>query len=154
GVVALTSDNNRVVLESYASSNIKSKQAPVYLYPNTDKVPGLNRFAFTLSNADNAYSSDGYIMFGSDENYDYGAGIRFSKERNKGLVQIVNGRYATGGDTTIEAGYGKFNMLKRRDGNRYIHIQSTDLLSVGSDDAGDRIASNSIYRRTYSATAN
>ena len=76
----------------------------------------------------------------SDENYDYGAGIRFSKERNKGLVQIVNGRYATGGDTTIEAGYGKFNMLKRRDGNRYIHIQSTDLLSVGSDDAGDRIS--------------
>ncbi|GAB5890546.1 hypothetical protein JMUB7554_27580 [Staphylococcus aureus] len=63
-------------------------------------------------------------MFGSDENYDYGAGIRFSKERNKGLVQIVNGRYATGGDTTIEAGYGKFNMLKRRDGNRLslIHI--------------------------------
>ncbi|HAR4945353.1 TPA: hypothetical protein O6W58_002832, partial [Staphylococcus aureus] len=61
---------------------------------------------------------------------------------------------ATGGDTTIEAGYGKFNMLKRRDGNRYIHIQSTDLLSVGSDDAGDRIASNSIYRRTYSAAAN
>ncbi|MET1374865.1 structural protein, partial [Staphylococcus aureus] len=66
----------------------------------------------------------------------------------------VNGRYATGGDTTIEAGYGKFNMLKRRDGNRYIHIQSTDLLSVGSDDEGDRIASNSIYRRTYSAAAN
>ncbi|HAR5594529.1 TPA: structural protein, partial [Staphylococcus aureus] len=28
------------------------------------------------------------------------------------------------------------------------------LLSVGSDDAGDRIASNSIYRRTYSAAAN
>ena len=45
------------------------------------------------------------------------------KERNKGLVQIVNGRYATGGDTTIEAGYGKFNMLKRRDGNRYIHTE-------------------------------
>ncbi|HGN7345317.1 TPA: phage tail spike protein [Staphylococcus aureus] len=154
GVVALSSDYNRIVIDSYASANIQSKQAPVYLYPNTEKVPGLNRFAFTLSNADNAYSSDGYIMFGSDENYDYGAGIRFSKERNKGLVQIVNGRYATGGDTTIEAGYGKFNMLKRRDGNRYIHIQSTDLLSVGSDDAGDRIASNSIYRRTYSAAAN
>ncbi len=154
GVVALSSDYNRVVIDSYASANIQSKQAPVYLYPNTEKVPGLNRFAFTLSNADNAYSSDGYIMFGSDENYDYGAGIRFSKERNKGLVQIVNGKYSTGGDTTIEAGYGKFNMLKRRDGNRYVHIQSTDLLSVGSDDAGDRIASNSIYRRTYSAAAN
>ncbi len=154
GVVALSSDYNRIVIDSYASANIQSKQAPVYLYPNTEKVPGLNRFAFTLSNSDSAFTSDGYIMFGSDENYDYGAGIRFSKERNKGLVQIVNGRYATGGDTTIEAGYGKFNMLKRRDGNRYIHIQSTDLLSVGSDDAGDRIASNSIYRRTYSAAAN
>ena len=112
GVVALSSDYNRIVIDSYASANIQSKQAPVYLYPNTEKVPGLNRFAFTLSNSDSAFTSDGYIMFGSDENYDYGAGIRFSKERNKGLVQIVNGRYATGGDTTIEAGYGKFNMLK------------------------------------------
>lgn len=154
GVVALTSDYNRIVLESYASSNIKSKQAPVYLYPNTEKVPGLNRFAFTLSNADSAYTSDGYIMFGSDENYDYGAGIRFSKQRNKGLVQVVDGNYATGGDTTIEAGLGKFNLVKRRDGNSYVSIQSYDLLAVGSDNAGDRVASNSIYRRTYSAPAN
>ena len=87
-VVALTSDNNRVVLESYASSNIKSKQAPVYLYPNTDKVPGLNRFAFTLSNADNAYSSDGYIMFGSDENYDYGVS-GFLKKEIKVLFKLL-----------------------------------------------------------------
>ena len=154
GVVALTSDNNRVVLESYASSNIKSKQAPVYLYPNTDKVPGLNRFAFTLSNADNAYSVTVILCLVLMGTMITVAGIRFSKERNKGLVQIVNGRYATGGDTTIEAGYSKFIMLKRRDGNRVYSYTGTDLLSVGSDDAGDRIASNSIYRRTYSAAAN
>ncbi len=52
-------------------------------------------------------------MFGSDENYKYGAGLRFSKRSSKGLVQVVNGDYATGGDTTIESGMGKFNIVKR-----------------------------------------
>lgn len=154
GVVALTSDYNRIIIDSYASANIESREAPIYLSPNTKNKPGLNRFAFTLSNADSAYETDGYIMFGSDENYKYGAGLRFSKRSNKGLVQVVNGDYATGGDTTIESGMGKFNLVKRRDGNSYVSIQSYDLLAVGSDNAGDRVASNSIYNRTYSAPAN
>ncbi|HFL6970908.1 TPA: phage tail spike protein [Staphylococcus aureus] len=154
GVVALTSDYNRIIIDSYASANIESREAPIYLSPNTKNKPGLNRFAFTLSNADSAYETDGYIMFGSDENYKYGAGLRFSKRSNKGLVRVVNGDYATGGDTTIESGMGKFNLVKRRDGNSYVSIQSYDLLAVGSDNAGDRVASNSIYKRTYSAPAN
>ncbi|MCQ1355956.1 hypothetical protein NNI21_08765 [Staphylococcus aureus] len=154
GVVALTSDYNRIIIDSYASANIESREAPIYLSPNTKNKPGLNRFAFTLSNADSAYETDGYIMFGSDENYKYGAGLRFSKRSNKGLVQVVNGDYATGGDTTIESGMGKFNLVKRRDGNSYVSIQSYDLLAVGSDNAGDRVASNAIYKRTYSAPAN
>ncbi|HFE5633191.1 TPA: phage tail spike protein [Staphylococcus aureus] len=154
GVVALTSDYNRIIIDSYASANIESREAPIYLSPNTKNKPGLNRFAFTLSNADSAYETDGYIMFGSDENYKYGAGLRFSKRSNKGLVQVVNGDYATGGDTTIESGMGKFNLVKRRGGNSYVSIQSYDLLAVGSDNAGDRVASNSIYKRTYSAPAN
>lgn len=154
GVVALTSDYNRIIIDSYASANIESREAPIYLSPNIKNKPGLNRFAFTLSNADSAYETDGYIMFGSDENYKYGAGLRFSKRSNKGLVQVVNGDYATGGDTTIESGMGKFNLVKRRDGNSYVSIQSYDLLAVGSDNAGDRVASNSIYKRTYSAPAN
>ncbi|HDC5928915.1 TPA: hypothetical protein O8368_001712 [Staphylococcus aureus] len=154
GVVALTSDYNRIIIDSYASANIESREAPIYLSPNTKNKPGLNRFAFTLSNADSAYETDGYIMFGSDENYKCGAGLRFSKRSNKGLVQVVNGDYATGGDTTIESGMGKFNLVKRRDGNSYVSIQSYDLLAVGSDNAGDRVASNSIYKRTYSAPAN
>lgn len=154
GVVALTSDYNRIIIDSYASANIESREAPIYLSPNTKNKPGLNRFAFTLSNADSAYETDGYIMFGSDENYKYGAGLRFSKRSNKGLVQVVNGDYATGGDTTIESGMGKFNLVKRRDGNSYVSIQSYDLLAVGSDNAGDRVASNSIYKCTYSAPAN
>lgn len=154
GVVALTSDYNRIIIDSYASANIESREAPIYLSPNTKNKPGLNRFAFTLSNDDSAYETDGYIMFGSDENYKYGAGLRFSKRSNKGLVQVVNGDYATGGDTTIESGMGKFNLVKRRDGNSYVSIQSYDLLAVGSDNAGDRVASNSIYKRTYSAPAN
>ncbi|MGU3218846.1 hypothetical protein ACVXZ0_13725 [Staphylococcus aureus] len=86
-------------------------------------------------------------MFGSDENYKYGAGLRFSKRSNKGLVQVVNGDDATGGDTTIESGMGKFNLVKRRDGNNYVSIQSYDLFG-GSDNAGDSSALNSIYKRT------
>lgn len=58
----------------------------MYLYLNIDKVFGLNWFVFMLFNVDNVYLSDGYIMFGFDENYDYGVGIRFFKERNKGFV--------------------------------------------------------------------
>ncbi|MCE3309675.1 structural protein, partial [Staphylococcus aureus] len=65
GVVALTSDYNRIIIDSYASANIESREAPIYLSPNTKNKPGLNRFAFTLSNADSAYETDGYIMFGS-----------------------------------------------------------------------------------------
>ncbi|MCE3312572.1 structural protein, partial [Staphylococcus aureus] len=52
------------------------------------------------------------------------------------------------------SGMGKFNLVKRRDENSYVSIQSYDLLAVGSDNAGDRVASNSIYKRTYSAPAN
>lgn len=154
GVVALASNKNRVVVDAFASANIESKEAPIYIWPHTQTRPGLNRFAFTLSNADNAHDTNGYIMFGSDENYKYGAGLRFSKRRNRGLVEVVDGDYSSGGDTTIEAGYGKFNEVKRRDGNSYVRIQSYDLLAVGSDKAGDRVASNSIYKRTYSAPAN
>ncbi len=55
-------------------------------------------------------------------------------------------------NTTIESGMGKFNLVKRRDGNSYVSIQSYDLLAVGSDNAGDRVASNSIYKRYLFST--
>ncbi|CAD7359863.1 phage minor structural protein [Staphylococcus schleiferi] len=141
GVVALSSDNNRIVLDAYASSNVESKTAAVYIHPHKETRPGNNRFAFTVSNADHSSNTDGYIMYGSDTNYNYGAGLRFSKSQNGKTVQVVDGNYSTGGDTTIEAGYGSFNTISKRDGNKYVRIISDDGFLVGRDNAGNRIAS-------------
>lgn len=154
GVVALSSDTNRIVLDAYASSNVESKTAAVYIHPHKDTRPGNNRFAFTVSNADHSSNTDGYIMYGSDTNYNYGAGLRFSKSQNGKTVQVVDGNYSTGGDTTIEAGYGSFNTISKRDGNNYVRIISDDGLLVGRDNAGNRIASKFIYNRTYSGSPN
>lgn len=154
GVVALSSDTNRIVLDAYASSNVESKTAAVYIHPHKDTRPGNNRFAFTVSNADHSSNTDGYIMYGSDTNYNYGAGLRFSKSQNGKTVQVVDGNYSTGGDTTIEAGYGSFNTISKRDGNRYVRIISDDGFLVGRDNAGNRIASKFIYNRTYSGSPN
>lgn len=154
GVVALSSDTNRIVLDAYASSNVESKTAAVYIHPHKDTRPGKNRFAFTVSNADHSSYTDGYIMYGSDTNYNYGAGLRFSKSQNGKTVQVVDGNYSTGGDTTIEAGYGSFNTISKRDGNGYVRIISDDGFLVGRDNAGNRIASKFIYNRTYSGSPN
>ncbi|MDR5602759.1 phage tail spike protein [Staphylococcus coagulans] len=154
GVVALSSDTNRIVLDAYASSNVESKTAAVYIHPHKDTRPGNNRFAFTVSNADHSSNTDGYIMYGSDTNYNYGAGLRFSKSQNGKTVQVVDGNYSTGGDTTIEAGYGSFNTISKRDGNGYVRIISDDGFLVGRDNAGNRIASKFIYNRTYSGSPN
>lgn len=154
GVVALSSDNNRIVLDAYASSNVESKTAAVYIHPHKETRPGNNRFAFTVSNADHSSNTDGYIMYGSDTNYNYGAGLRFSKSQNGKTVQVVDGNYSTGGDTTIEAGYGSFNTISKRDGNKYVRIISDDGFLVGRDNAGNRIASKFIYNRTYSGSPN
>ncbi len=154
GVVALSSDTNRIVLDAYASSNVESKTAAVYIHPHKDTRPGNNRFAFTVSNADHSSNTDGYIMYGSDTNYNYGAGLRFSKSQNGKTVQVVDGNYSTGGDTTIEAGYGSFNTISKRDGNKYVRIISDDGFLVGRDNAGNRIASKFIYNRTYSGSPN
>ncbi|ASN69053.1 hypothetical protein 3S9_16 [uncultured Caudovirales phage] len=154
GVVALTSDLNRIVINSYASSNIESRTAPVYISPHQETRPGLNRFSFTLANADSSSNTDGYIMFGSDENYSYGAGLRFSKSKNGKTVQVVDGDYSTGGDTTIEAGYGQFNTISRRSGNDYVRIVSDSAFLVGKDRSGGRVASDYVYNRTYSSSPN
>ncbi|MGZ0075863.1 hypothetical protein ACVXZY_11875 [Staphylococcus aureus] len=37
GVVALTSDYNRIIIDSYASANIESKNANIFYSPNTRK---------------------------------------------------------------------------------------------------------------------
>ena len=153
GVAALTSDNNRVYVESKDSANVNSLTAPVYIRPNVTTSDGLNEFSFTLANTGGASSTNGYLMYGSQSGYKYGAGLRFSKNQNGKTVSIVDGDYATGGETTIEAGIGSFNKVDRRSGNDYLYIVGDYYMQVGNDESR-RVASDAIYRRTYSAGAN
>lgn len=153
GVAALTSDNNRVYVESKDSANVNSLTAPVYIRPNVTTSDGLNEFSFTLANTGGAASTNGYLMYGSQSGYKYGAGLRFSKNQNGKTVSIVDGDYATGGETTIEAGIGSFNKVDRRSGNDYLYIVGDYYMKVGND-ASRRVASDAIYKRTYSAGAN
>ncbi|OEK41777.1 phage tail spike protein [Staphylococcus saprophyticus] len=153
GVAALTSDNNRVYVESKDSANVNSLTAPVYIRPNVTTSDGLNEFSFTLANTGGAASTNGYLMYGSQSGYKYGAGLRFSKNQNGKTVSIVDGDYATGGETTIEAGIGSFNKVDRRSGNDYLYIVGDYYMKVGNDESR-RIASDAIYKRTYSAGAN
>ncbi|MEX6340829.1 phage tail protein [Staphylococcus arlettae] len=153
GVAALTSDNNRVYVESSDSANINSLTAPVYIRPNVSTSDGLNEFSFTLANTGGVASTNGYLMYGSSTDYKYGAGLRFTKSQYGKTVSVVDGDYATGGDTTLEAGIGSFNKVDRRSGNNYLYIVGDGYLHVGND-ASRRVASNAIYKRTYSMGAN
>ncbi len=153
GVAALTSDNNRVYVESSDSANINSLTAPVYIRPNVSTSDGLNEFSFTLANTGGVASTNGYLMYGSSTDYKYGAGLRFTKSQYGKTVSVVDGDYATGGDTTLEAGIGTFNKVDRRSGNDYLYIVGDGYLHIGND-ASRRVASNAIYKRTYSMGAN
>nr|WP_068129255.1 phage tail spike protein [Nosocomiicoccus ampullae] len=110
-VVALKSDNNRVVLDAELSVSIESQTAPVYIYPYKRDRPGLNRFNFTTSSSGSGSQIHGYIMYGAgDENYPFNAGLRFYK--NEAKIDVVDKDFARSSATTISAGNGIFNHIE------------------------------------------
>src|SRR5699024_1781743 len=59
------------------------------------------------------------------------------------------------GSTEIEAGYGRFNTVRRRAGTNYLSLQNENYFKVGLDsDSSARVASEVISRRTASNSAN
>src|SRR5699024_1340876 len=71
------------------------------------------------------------------------------------LVQVVDGNNRTGGDTTIEAGYGEFNTVRARGNNNYLNLHNENMFKVGFDsDDSPRVASEVISRRSASNSAN
>ncbi len=151
GVVALYSDNNRIMLDAGASVNLESRKGPVYVRPYTEGFSANHTFDFTLSKSG---ATDGYLMYGVNGTSSgdiYNSGLRFNK--NSARVEVVDKSFSTGGDTTIEAGIGSFNKVDRRSGNDYLYIVGDYYMKVGND-ASRRVASNAIYNRTYSMGAN
>lgn len=148
GVAALTSYKNRVMVAGGGSVNLESTNSNIYVRPDTGLL-GDNTFSFSL--ASSREYRDGYIMFGGQDTGTYASGLRFSRAYSR--LEVVDSSYSTGGGTSIEAGYGNFNTVSRRDGNQYLNIVHPQLLKVGSD-GKDRVASTTIYNRTYSGSAN
>lgn len=150
GVVALYSDNNRIMLDAGASVNLESRKGPVYVRPYTEGFTADHTFDFTLSQSG---ATDGYLMYGVNKSSGdiYNSGFRFNK--NSARVEVVDKDFSTGGNTTIEAGIGSFNKVDRRSGNDYLYIVGDYYMKVGND-ASRRVASDAIYRRTYSGGAN
>ncbi|MDW4144025.1 phage tail protein [Staphylococcus saprophyticus] len=150
GVVALYSDNNRIMLDAGASVNLESRKGPVYVRPYTEGFTADHTFDFTLSQNG---ATDGYLMYGVNKSSGdiYNSGFRFNK--NSARVEVVDKDFSTGGNTTIEAGNGEFNKVDRRSGNDYLYIVGDYYMKVGND-ASRRVASDAIYRRTYSGGAN
>src|SRR5699024_385661 len=108
---------------------------------------GDNKREFTCTKDGNRLT--GKLMFGNGNKDDYYGGLRFGSGR-AGRVSVIDTSSSTGGDTTIEAGIGEFNELKRREGNKNLDISHTNLLRVGDDSRGGRLQSIATYRRTYS----
>ncbi|MFQ3872285.1 structural protein [Staphylococcus sp. Mo2-1] len=148
GVAALTSYKNRVMVAGGGSVNLESTNSNIYVRPDTGLL-GDNTFSFSL--ASSREYRDGYIMFGGQDTGTYASGLRFSRAYSR--LEVVDSSYSTGGGTSIEAGYGNFNTVSRRDGNQYLNIVHPQLLKVGSD-GKDRVASPTVYNRTYSGSAN
>src|SRR5699024_892042 len=113
GVVALESDNNRIVLNSESSSNIESRNNVINITPHSQQTS--RGFRFTKSTD----YLDGYLVFG-DVNQ---RGLRFNRSTS-GLVQVVDANRNTGGDTAIEAGDGIFNTVRARDGSNYLNLHN------------------------------
>src|SRR5699024_3654733 len=103
---------------------------------------------FTFTKSQNRL--DGYLLFGDNNT----TGLRFDKSAN-GIVQVVDASNTTGGSTEIEAGYGRFNTVRRRAGTNYLSLQNENYFKGGLDsDSSARVAAEVISRRTASNSAN
>ncbi|UBV41089.1 phage tail spike protein [Staphylococcus xylosus] len=151
GVAALTSSKNRTMIGSRLSVNLQSAESAIMFQPKMEQAPDTG-FVMNTSNS-GGNIPNGYLMYGGirGEQVNYSAGLRF--ERQRPHVSVVNPNFATGGETVIEAGQGEFNTVARRQGNQYLNVVHAQLFKVGSD-GKDRVASQTIYNRTYSASAN
>src|SRR5690606_26540580 len=95
GVVALASTTSHVVLDSYQSVDIYSRNSVVFVSPKTDVYSGNNNFWFNLIDG----TDDGFLMYGSRATQP-GVGLRFSKSSSVNTISVVDNTYTRGGNTT------------------------------------------------------
>ena len=145
GTVALESDYSTIYTVSDLTTNIESKSYSIYFRPYRDTRGGLNEFRMWVKNNPSASATDGVLSYGNLTSVgDYGAGIRFSKERGKNTIYATNpnGDIGTGnfqadsfiGDLVAPASYvyavGERLRVIKNQANRssYAELQAGDTL--------------------------
>lgn len=107
GVAAVTSDNNRVILDAKYTVNIESSESSVYIRPFKNSRVGVNEFRFWTKLADKENETDGVLSYGAVTelpdgtlpSYSMGASLRFEKNPrggNRVYATNVNGDIGTG----------------------------------------------------------
>ncbi|MGW9775828.1 phage minor structural protein [Staphylococcus sp. 093350072-1] len=91
GVAAVTSDNNRVILDAYYTVNIESNYG-IYFRPYRDNRIGNNEFSMYVKQNDSGANTDGVIKYGnvSSDSSQYGSGVRFSKSSADSVIYATN----------------------------------------------------------------
>ncbi|WP_121641266.1 phage tail spike protein [Virgibacillus sp. Bac330] len=157
GVVALKSDENRIVIDAQDTVNIESRLYSIYLRPFLNSRPGnFNDFRFWIKDLPTNHKTDGVLTYGNSSSY--GAGLRFSKEPNKNTIYATNnnGDFGTG-DFNANEMYandfksrgGKYSVYFNRSGGGSFNVstaleaggirtQFTNLyLGTGKDNGGE-----------------
>lgn len=118
GVVALRSDNNRIILDASGTVNIESAESSVYIRPMRNSRIGNNEFRFWVKDNDNADDTDGVISFGSiTTGYAAGSSIRLDKSTKTSFVYATNNNGDIGtGDFYARDLYGN---LRAKTTNQY-----------------------------------
>ena len=107
GVVAVTSDNNRVILDAKYTVNVESSTSSVYIRPFKESRVGVNEFRFWTKLADTENETDGVLSYGAVTELpdgtlpgsSMGASLRFEKNprgSNTVYATNVNGDIGTG----------------------------------------------------------
>lgn len=118
GVVALRSDNNRIILDASGTVNIESAESSVYIRPMRNSRIGNNEFRFWVKDNDSADDTDGVISFGSiTTGYAAGSSIRLDKSTKTSFVYATNNNGDIGtGDFYARDLYGN---LRAKTTNQY-----------------------------------
>lgn len=108
GVVALSSNANRIILDANATVNLESETSSVYFRPMRDSRVGTNEFRMWVKDNDSGADTDGVLSYGSiTSGSTYGSGIRFDKSSSTNYVYATNNNGDIGsGDFYARKVYG------------------------------------------------
>ncbi|GAF63639.1 hypothetical protein BTS2_0530 [Bacillus sp. TS-2] len=126
GAAALRSELSHVVLDSYQSAQIDSRNSAVFIRPYKDVRPGTNTFAYSIVDSPNGTDTDGLLYYGIEGGGGYRVGLRFTKwSQADPTISVTDGNGTRGGNTTFDVGNLKVNEITKRTSNTSVYWNGT-----------------------------